>query len=372
MSKNEYSIIKDFLDKDNLLFDTLTITIGLVGIKDNSDNPSQKYKVSKIEASTEGKNEKFLKIRKYIEALNEDVSSELNTGFKQSDKNSGWSVFFLIKECIQILSRDDFHFNYYRGQRIGKWKTIPSAFRDYMNIRGDIYHDKFEDIYKEIHRKFPEKIRYIEFPQMELSDECSTIMYARGQQLALLQHYELYTPLLDITSNPFVALLFMINGELDDPKLELYDISDTKLFMEPEKSELNNRILAQKGAFLNFEMLLSKVGKNTSLIDELKKENNKMQIPRVALEIKYLEEDTKAESEKENIMNKKLEENEDAKQLVESVKNLDINANRKNVFQDVQKKLRTKLAEFKYFEDDLFPDFEDFLKNRMKLFEKSE
>lgn len=50
MSKNEYSIIKDFLDKDDSLFDTLTITIGLVGIKDNSDNPSQKYKVSKIEA----------------------------------------------------------------------------------------------------------------------------------------------------------------------------------------------------------------------------------------------------------------------------------------------------------------------------------
>ena len=197
-------------------------------------------------------------------------------------------------------------------------------------------------------------------------------MYDRGQQLALLQHYELYTPLLDITSNPFVALLFMINGELDNPKLEFYDISDTKLFMEPEKTKLNNRILAQKGAFLNFEMLLSKVGKNTSLIDELKKENNKMQIPRVALEIKYLEEDTKAESDKETIMNKNLEKNEDAKQLVDSTKNLDIEGDRKNVFQDVQKKLRTKLAEFKYFEDDLFPDFEDFLKNRKKLFKKPE
>ena len=84
-----------------------------------------------------------------------------------------------------------------------------------------------------------------------------------------------------------------------------------------------------------------------------------MQIPRVALEIKYLEEDTKAESEKEAKMNKKLEENEEAKQLVNSVGNLNIDGNRENVFQDVQK-LRTKLAEFKYFEDDLFPDFEDF------------
>ncbi|MFR7633885.1 MAG: hypothetical protein ACLUZV_09815, partial [Streptococcus salivarius] len=61
-----------------------------------------------------------------------------------------------------------------------------------------------------------------------------------------------------------------------------------------------------------------------------------------------------------------------AKQLVDSTKNLDIEGDRKNVFQDVQKKLRTKLAEFKYFEDDLFPDFEDFLKNRKKLFKKPE
>ena len=30
MSKNEYKIIKDFLDKEDSLFDTLTITIGNV------------------------------------------------------------------------------------------------------------------------------------------------------------------------------------------------------------------------------------------------------------------------------------------------------------------------------------------------------
>ena len=85
MSKNEYKIIKDFLDKEDLLFDTLTITIGLVGINDNSDDLSQKYRVGKIEASSEGKNDKFIKIRKFIQELNKEVSNKLNTGFKTSD-----------------------------------------------------------------------------------------------------------------------------------------------------------------------------------------------------------------------------------------------------------------------------------------------
>lgn len=371
MSKNEYKIIKDFLDKEDLLFDTLTITIGLVGINDNSDDLSQKYRVGKIEASSEGKNDKFIKIRKFIQELNKEVSNKLNTGFKTSDKNSGWSIFFLIKECIQILSSDEFHFNYYRGQRRGEWKTIPSAFRDLVNIHGDLYSDEFEDIYKEIHRKFPEKIEYVEFPQMRRSDECSRIMQARGQQLALLQHYELHTALLDITSNPFVALLFMTNGDMDDPKLEFYDVSDTKLFMEPEKTELNNRILAQKGAFLNFEMLVSKVKRNTSLIDVLKNDDNKMQIPRVVLEIKYLEKDTEAENKKQSAINEKLGKNKNTESLAKEYGN-GFPVDRDKIFQDVKEKLRKKLSEFKYNEDDLFPDFEDFLKNRMKLFDKPE
>lgn len=371
MSKNEYKIIKDFLDNEDSLFDTLTITIGIIGINDNSDELSHKYKVGGIEASSEGKNEKFEKIRRFIQELNAEVSNESNTGFKTSDKNSGWSIFFLIKECIQILSRDEFNFNYYRGQRRGEWKTIPSAFRDLVNIHGDLYSDEFEDIYKEVHRKFPEKIEYVEFPQMVISDKCSRIMQARGQQLALLQHYELYTALLDITSNPFVALLFMTNGEMDDPKLEFYDVSDTKLFIEPEKTELNNRVLAQKGAFLNFEMLVSKDEKNTSLIDALKKDDNKVQIPRVVLEIKYLEKDTEEENKKQYAINEKLGKIEGTQSLAKEYGN-GFPIDRARIFRDIKEKLRKKLSEFNYNEDDLFPDFEDFLKNRMKLFDKPE
>ena len=130
-------MIKEFLDSEHSLFDTLTITIGLTGIKENSDNISQTYKVSKIEAKSDGKNPKFEKVRKGIDDINKEVIDKQNTGFKKVNKNSGWSVFFLIKECIQLLSEDEFNFDYYRGQRDGSWKTIPSAFRDVTNDLGN-------------------------------------------------------------------------------------------------------------------------------------------------------------------------------------------------------------------------------------------
>ena len=178
------------------------------------------------------------------------------------DRGTFWMLilarFFLIKECIQILSTENYNFNYYRGQREGKWETIPSAFRNIINDNGSDYYLEFENIYKDIYKKFPEKIEYIEFPKNKSSNAYNDIIRKRGQQLSLLQHYELYTPLLDITSNPYIALLFMTNGELNEPQLEFYDISQSPLFMEPVKNQLNNRILAQKGAFLNYEMLLSK------------------------------------------------------------------------------------------------------------------
>lgn len=397
MSEQQYKEIKKYLEIDGALFDTLTVTIGLVGCVDNSDNPSRKYRIAGLECSPEKTNFDSELIRNFIEEINKELLNENNTGFKSTDKNFGWSIFFLIKECIQLLSSEKFHFNYYRGQRKGEWDTVPSAFRNVMNDKGVEYYLEFETIYKDVYKKFPEKIKYIKFPEIESSDDYNDLIRKRGQQLSLLQHYELYTPLLDITSNPYIALLFMTNGQLEEPQLELYDISQSPLFMEPIKTQLNSRILAQKGAFLNYEMLLSKTKSGITLIEELKtKSNTSLKIPRVILKIKYQAEKTLKEystdkqkigAVKEALSN---ESNKSIEDLLQELKKeidefdlwpnindeADLNEENKEeishqekiIYQDVLDHLRRKLLEFKYIEDDLFPDFEDYLKNRMKIF----
>ena len=53
-------------------------------------------------------------------------------------------------------------------------------------------------------------------------------MDVRADQLAKLQHYELPTSLLDITDNPFVALLFYQILEIEllkKPKFEAFKMS---------------------------------------------------------------------------------------------------------------------------------------------------
>lgn len=374
--------IKKFLDSKNSIFKTLKISIGLEGVLNNSDDASKMYKIKSITTDYEplNKNKTFQKIDEFIVNLNSEIQNSQNTGFKEKD--SGWSIFFLIKECIQILSKEEFGFNFYRGQRDGSWETIPSVFRDYTDDFGNMYYEQFENIYKEVHKRFPDKITYVDFPIVTKSKEFSDIMEQRGRQLALLQHYELYTALLDITSNPYIALLFMTNGSLDKPQIEFFDISNTPLFMEPENNVYNNRIKVQRGAFLNYELLLSMTENNKNILDELNDENNKeksdkYKIPRIVLSIEYLDEDTKSGVENEVNKSEKFRErfkdNEDINKLVnESMIRFDPDANRKSVYDDVLKHLRQKLAEFQYFEEDLFPDFEDFLKNSKKHYMYSE
>lgn len=375
MSRNEYKAIKNFLDGKDSIFETLKIEIGLIGTTDNSDNAEKMYSVKYIKSCDVSDTKiECNSVCKVIENLNNEINNNSNNGFKTND--SGWSVFFLIKECIQIFSRDEFGYNYYRGQRNGDWETIPSVFRNYVNEKGEEYYSEFEDIYQEIHKRYPDKISYIDFPVVALTEDFQEQMRRRGQELALLQHYDLYTPLLDITSNPYIALLFMTNGKLNNPQLEFYNISKTPLFMQPDESNQNSRIRAQRGAFLNYELLLSMTQKNKNVLDEIESGNNDFKIPRIILSIKYLEDSTKKrfedeEKRREGILNKDIDSN--LAEYIRGVKSVssekfNYSQNKETVYEDVRRHLRQKLGEFQYFENDLFPDFEDFLKNTMKNF----
>ena len=244
------------------------------------------------------------------------------------------------------------------------------------------YYIEFENIYQDIYNRFPEKIKYVKFPELNNKDY-NKLISERGHQLSLLQHYELYTPLLDITSNPYKALLFMTNGQLEEPQLELYDVSKTLLFMKPIKNQLNTRIVAQEGAFLNYEMLLSMTKSNCTLLDELTTNKDyDLKIPRVILKIKYQKEETKKKyKEIEEEIGKKSENNEELKKIADEITRdttpllgdeKDLEDEEKLVYKDVLCHLRQKLWEFKYNEDDLFPDFADFLVNKMKIFIKKD
>ena len=187
------------------------------------------------------------KLNIFVERINKYLQNNgTGNGYKDSENN--WSIFYLLKELITELKLNKF--NYFRGQR-ENWDTIPGVFRKKQNRDGYDLYSKFEQVYKNIAQEFPEELEYISLDQNKEND-------IRTNQLAILQHYGLPTSLLDITENPYIAMLFMLSEEtpIFDPQLEAYAIdvdSETSIVSFVNKYRKNKRIKAQKGAFLNYE-----------------------------------------------------------------------------------------------------------------------
>ena len=137
------------------------------------------------------------------------------------------------------------------------------------------------------------------------------------------------TPLIDITSNPFIAMQFMLSSdELDIPRLEFYKINEgeSTLFSSVRKMNKNKRIRAQKGAFLNYD----------NLYPHLKIENGHIKlhdyqpIKRVIVKLVFDEE------------NKDLDK-------------------KTHCYNMIANRLTEKLNEFGYSKNNLYPDFSDFV-----------
>lgn len=264
---------------------------------------------------------------------------------------------------LQTLTGDELKFNYFRGQS-DKNDLLPGALRYSKN--SDYIRD-FEGLYLRLSYEFPDIINYVSMSESNIAE--------RESNLSVLQHYGLKTALLDITKNPYIAMLFMLRENIDEyrsPTLYLFKINDQEfdsptLFSEVRKSHTNERIIAQKGAFLNFE----KVQKNNLL----------KAIPYVKIILEFDEYKYQEALIFENSANIISKYNLIQKNELGSVKDLDNikkskdyyekNINKiRELFESVEKtkedcleyinnELTQKLKEYYYLKEDMFPDFEN-------------
>lgn len=169
----------------------------------------------------------------------------------------------------------------------------------------------------------------------------------------------------------------MLSGRFDEykePSLFMFKIDENYggsdyLFTEVRKDKINERIIAQKGAFLNFDKLcfkkkLKKIPlvkivlqfSTEKLLDEIQSERNKLE--EMASEINS----SSGEKRDAQIIEEKseyLKILEEEKNKIEESKLLCLNF--------MHDELIRKLREYYYFEEDLFPDFEkriDYLSNK--------
>lgn len=361
------------------IFNDIKLVIKIIGLNKPQEDLSSIYKIEKIEIVKENYNQvsNHLPLAGEIEKINQYLA---DTGDKLGYKNeiNSWSLFYLIKEMITLFQIQGY--NFYRGQN-SNYETVPGIFRNLKNNEGANYYDVFESLYLDISREFPNDVSYIPLTSKTIDE--------RADELSILQHYGLKTSLLDISENPFIAMLFMLGfNEIKNPQLEFYKVDNTEdskngLISFVHKKVSNKRIKAQKGTFINFDKLVKFVNFQKNEI----KLKDYRPIDRIILQIEFDKSMTidylknQKEVKLNNGSEKGLEQIKDLsdKELDELIQMLenDDEMKRSNSTVDlyysiIQKELLRKLKEFNYETNNLFPDFADYLDYKSKEFKTPE
>ena len=341
----------------NEIFDEAIIRIIYTKNIFDNGNGSRLYKIIRLECDYSEDEDRNKNLKKFIENCNDSI---------QNNKYpNDWQIFYLYKELFQLLINDQVKYNYFRGQS-GSDDPLPGILR---NSVPNSYRANFENLYRKISKEFPDKIEYVELKDNSRIED-------RENQLSLLQHYGLKTSLLDITSNPYIALLFMLSRKFDEykePSLFLFRINENYddedyLFTEVRKDKINERIIAQKGAFLNFDKLcfnreIQKIP-SVKIILKFSSEELLKEIDLESSKLKEMESEIDISTGKEEDI-LIIEKKSDYLKILETEKR-QVEASKIDCLNFINEELIKKLREYYYFEEDLFPDFE----KRIQYFSK--
>lgn len=129
-----------------------------------------------------------------IEPNSTDVGTILSTLEKEIRINSVSEFIKKIGQLNKVKEKEDTETFFYRGHANRKWKLLPSIFRTSNGVEKE--HLLFRDMVAHIPQSF---------------SECKSAL----DYLVQMQHYGLPTRLLDVTTNPLVALYFACDSAGD-------------------------------------------------------------------------------------------------------------------------------------------------------------
>lgn len=160
-------------------------------------------------------------IVKTLEKRPWEISYEAYNHTPESDSSSIGSIRTLFEKLEGELEDDmDYHI-FYRGQSDKSYGLVPSIYREERLIKNE------DKIFKDIIAQSPADFK-----------GCTSTF----EKLVKMQHYSLPTRLLDITTNPLVALYFACENKEVDGKLFRFEVktSDIKYFDSDAVSVVSN------------------------------------------------------------------------------------------------------------------------------------
>ncbi|WP_258089146.1 FRG domain-containing protein [Weissella fangxianensis] len=248
-------------------------------IKVHPSDTKRRYKITKIELENhliEDDEEAEYPISELDQGIYGFVIKQNEELQSSNEYPEEWNSFYMLKELIQFVENFKFKSNlvypltnsyniFYRGQN-HNFNLLPGIARS-KQYDVERLAENFELIYKDLCYEYQE-LKYV---PINLSTENDNLVGERVTQLALLQHYGFPTPLIDVTSSPFVGMFFLAHefnvdtsfmGEIETPSLTIFMAKKhvkNSLFQRAEVNPVNHRLKPQNGSFIDYEMLSNEV-----------------------------------------------------------------------------------------------------------------